>query len=236
VRTFHGTRLGLYFIEYGAAPRPVRVLYDRRDSAFSRLTVDEVDWDPVRRARIVHITGITPALGANGRALISRVLEEAPAISFDMNYRAALSAPAEAREVAESILPRARYVFMGRTEARTVFEMDGTAETVLNLLSRQAPRAVIALLEGAAGSTVVHGGELWRPTVQHSVHLVDPIGAGDAYVAGYLWGALTGRSPQETVNIAATVAALKCSHWGDIAVVTPADIQDALSAGPDVRR
>src|SRR5712691_7540848 len=46
-----GSRMGLYFLEYGAAPRPVRVLYDRRDSALSRLTADEVDWSPVRRAR-----------------------------------------------------------------------------------------------------------------------------------------------------------------------------------------
>src|ERR671924_1050067 len=53
VHTMLSTRLGLYFIEYGAAPRPVRVVYDRRDSAFSRLTPDSVDWEPVRRARLV---------------------------------------------------------------------------------------------------------------------------------------------------------------------------------------
>ena len=60
--------MGLYFIEYGAAPRPVQVLYDRRDSAFARLTAEDVDWEPVRRARLVHLTGITPALGSGPRS------------------------------------------------------------------------------------------------------------------------------------------------------------------------
>ena len=57
-----GQRMGLYFIEYGVAPRPVRVFYDRRDSAFSRLVPDDVDWTLVRRARVVHLTGVTAAL------------------------------------------------------------------------------------------------------------------------------------------------------------------------------
>ncbi|MBI2161589.1 MAG: sugar kinase, partial [Candidatus Rokubacteria bacterium] len=61
VRMVDGARVGVYFLEYGVPPRPVRVLYDRRDSAFARLQEGDVDWEPVRRARLVHLTGITPA-------------------------------------------------------------------------------------------------------------------------------------------------------------------------------
>jgi sugar/nucleoside kinase (ribokinase family) len=68
------------------------------------------------------------------------------------------------------------------------------------------------------------------------VEVVDPIGAGDAYVAGYLWATLSGRSTQEAIDVAATVGALKCSIWGDIALITEADVIDALRGGPDVRR
>src|ERR1044071_7292447 len=46
VRMVDGARLGLYFLEYGVAPRPIRVLYDRRDSAFARLVPGDVDWEP----------------------------------------------------------------------------------------------------------------------------------------------------------------------------------------------
>ena len=110
--------MGLYFIEYGAAPRPVRVLYDRWDSAFARLRAEDIDWEPVRQARLVHLTGITPALGAGPRSAVERAAQEAAQLSFDVNYRAMLWSPAEARAFAESILPRVRYFFIGEAEAR----------------------------------------------------------------------------------------------------------------------
>src|SRR5919198_3110166 len=140
VQTMPGTRLGLYFLEYGVAPRPVRVLYDRRDSAFSHLISDRIDWDTVRRARVAHVTGITPALGLQARKLVDRLVNEATTISFDVNYRAALWTPSEARAFAESVLPRARYVFIGRAEAQTIFGLDDDPERVLDRLSRHAPK------------------------------------------------------------------------------------------------
>jgi 2-dehydro-3-deoxygluconokinase len=236
VRSIEGARMGLYFIEYGAAPRPVQVLYDRRDSAFARLTAEAVDWEPVRRARLVHLTGITPALGPGPRSCVERALREASQLSFDVNYRATLWAPAEARAFAESVLPRTRYFFLGEAEARILFDLTGSAEATLEALARLAPKATIALLQGPEGSTVLDGGRLWRPSRRHPVQTVDPVGAGDAYVAGFLWAALNGRDSQEAVDAGAAVAALKCSTWGDIALITLRDVTDALAGGPDVRR
>src|SRR5215469_18122787 len=161
VHTFPGTRLGLYFIEYGVAPRPARVLYDRRDSAFSRLTPDAIDWRPIRDARLVHITGITPALGLQARKTVERIFEEAAAVSFDLNYRAALWSLSEARSFTESVLPRARYVFLGRDEAESVFGLGGVPEDILNSLARHAPNATIVILQGSDGSTVLDKGRIW---------------------------------------------------------------------------
>jgi len=89
--------MGLYFLEYGVPPRPIRVMYDRRDSAFARLGPEDVDWGLVRGARVVHLSGITPALGAKSRALFERAVIEAGELSFDLNYRATLWSPADAR-------------------------------------------------------------------------------------------------------------------------------------------
>src|SRR5205809_447168 len=170
VRMLPGTRLGLYFLEYGVAPRPVHVLYDRRDSAFSRLTPEAVDWAPIQRARLVHVSGITPALGVHARTLVERIFDQVAVVSFDINYRSALWTPAEARVFAESVLPRARYVFLGRTEAQTVFGLDGRAEDVLDALARRAPKATIALLQGGDGSTAFDGRRFWRPRGRHPRH------------------------------------------------------------------
>ena len=236
VKRLPTTRLGVYFLEYGVAPRPVQVLYDRRHSAFSRLTAETLDWEPIRRARLVHVTGITPALGHAAQKIVERIFDDAAAVSFDVNYRAALWTPAESRVFAESVLPRARYIFIGRSEAAGVFGLDGGSDDILGALSRVAPNATIALMQGVDGSAVLADGNVWRPTVRHTVQVVDAVGAGDAYAAGYLWASLNSQPPQEAVNIAATVAALKCSTWGDIALISPRDVREALANGPDIRR
>jgi 2-dehydro-3-deoxygluconokinase len=229
-------RVGVYFLEFGAAPRPIRVLYDRRDSAFARFTPEAIDWEPVRRARLVHVTGITPALGPGPRRIVEQALHEAAAVSFDLNYRRALWAPREARAFVESALPPVRHLFMGEAEARTVLELSGSTDAILEALSRLAPKATIALLQGQEGSTVLVDGRLWRPSRTHTVQVVDPVGAGDAYVAGFLWAMLNGRGPQAAVDAGAAVAALKCSTWGDVALIDARDVADLLAGGADIRR
>jgi 2-dehydro-3-deoxygluconokinase len=234
--TVAGARMGLYFVEYGAAPRPVRVVYDRRDSAFARLEPDAVDWEPVRRARLVHLTGITPALGAAPRRVFERALREAQAVSFDVNYRATLWSPEEARAFVAGVLPAVRYLFLGQAEARTLFGLTGSPAHTVEALSRLAPGATVSLLRGEDGSLTLDRGRLWEPSARRPVTMVDPIGAGDAYVAGFLWAALGGQAPQAAVDAGSAVAALKCSTWGDIALIDPADVADLLGGGPEVRR
>jgi len=236
VRMTEGARAGVYFLEYGVPPRPVRVLYDRRDSAFARLTAAQVDWEPVRLARIVHLSGITPALGEAPRSLFERALAEAATVSFDVNYRATLWSPAEARAFLEPVLTRVRYLFIGQGEAQTLFGFAGSPEQTLDGLARLAPKATISLQRGEEGSTVLEGGRLVRPSLHPVVQVVDPIGAGDAYAAGFLWATLRGRGLQEAVDAGTAVAAIKCSTWGDIALVSPQDVADLLAGGPDVRR
>lgn len=231
-----GGRQGVYFVEYGVPPRPVRVVYDRRESAFARLLPDQVDWEVVRRARLVHLTGITPALGPSARAIAERALREAAVVSFDVNYRSTLWSAGEARDFASMAFERARYVFLGREEARTLFGLEGEAEHVLEALARLAPGSTVALLMGEQGSVTLDRGGIVRPSIRPVVQMVDPIGAGDAYVAGFLWAVLGGGATQAAVDAATAVAALKCSLWGDIAVIDPADVREVLAGGPGVRR
>ncbi|HEV8441691.1 MAG TPA: sugar kinase [Methylomirabilota bacterium] len=235
------SRMGLYFLEYGAAPRPVRVLYDRRDSALSRLTAAEVDWGLVRRARLLHLSGITAALGENLRDVTRRALDEARAaqvpVSFDVNYRSRLWTPKEAREFLTEILPRVRYLFVGSDDTATVFDLVGSPDHVLKHLQRLAPGATIALTMGEAGSAVLVDGAVLRPSRRYAVSVVDRVGAGDAYAAGFLWATLDGRVPQEAVDAGTALAALKCTVWGDVPLVTRAELEELLASdSTEIRR
>ena len=127
------SRMGLYFLEYGAAPRPVRVLYDRRDSALSRLTPDEVEWSLVRRARLLHLTGVTAALGENLRAVLRRGARRGDGagvpVSFDVNYRSRLWTPGEAREFLSRSFRGSATSSWARDDAEAVFESRRLART-----------------------------------------------------------------------------------------------------------
>ena len=126
---------------------------------------------------------------------------------------------------------------MGSDDAETIFELSGPPETVLDGLRRLAPAATIAVTLGEAGSAVLSDGAVWRPSRPYRVTTVDLLGAGDAYAAGFLWAALRGRPPQERVDTAAAVAALKCTIWGDVALVSAAEVEELLSSpGTDIRR
>ena len=236
-----GSRLGLYFLEYGAAPRPMRVLYDRRDSALSRLVPEEVDWGLVRRARMVHLSGITAALGPRLRDVLRRACDEAEGagvtISLDVNYRSRLWSAKEARTFLLEIFPRLHYLFIGADDAATVFDLAGSPEETLGALRALAPRATTALTLGEAGSAVRAGEVTVRPSKLYDVTVVDRLGAGDAYAAGFLWATLDGRPAQEAVDAATALAALKCTIWGDVPVVSRAELEELMATdSTEIRR
>jgi 2-dehydro-3-deoxygluconokinase len=236
-----GARMGLYFLEYAPAPRPVRILYDRRDSAASRLTAGDIDWALLEGARLLHLSGITPALGENLRAVIRRAVHEAGRagvpISFDVNYRSRLWAPKEAREFLVEVLPAVRYLFVGADDAERVFELGGPPAAVLEGLHALAPAATIALTLGEAGCVVLDGAAVWAPRKRYAVSVVDRVGAGDALAAGFLWAILTGRGPQVAADAGTALAALKCTIWGDIALVSRAELDELMATdSTEIRR
>ena len=233
-----GSRIGTYFIEYGVAPRPIRVVYDRKDSAFASLDESEVDWPAVSRSRVVHVTGITAALGPRPRGLFERAVASTRAsgalLSLDVNHRSALWTPEAARAYLEPILPRVGLLFVGIEDARRVFGLTGEPEAIAAGLRRLAPEAVVALTLGDQGSVVLTDRPR-RPTRLYTLDVVaDRVGAGDAFAAGFLHGWLTTGDAQRAQDLGTALAALKCTMWGDIAVVRPGELEELL-AQPDPR-
>jgi 2-dehydro-3-deoxygluconokinase len=189
-----------------------RVHYYRRGSAGSRLGVDDVDEAAIVAARILHVTGITPALSDTARAAVSRAVEVARAagtlVSLDYNYRSALWSPEEAREVLRVLTARADVVFAGEEET----ELVAGAPTV-EALAALGPREAI-VKRGAKGAVAAVGGVVCEaPAVP--VRVVDPVGAGDAFVAAYLAGLLEGHDPEERLRAACAAGAFAVTVDGD---------------------
>lgn len=201
--------------EHRTADR-VRVSYYRKGLAGSRLSPGDLEGVPIGSARVLHVTGITPALSEPARECVHRAVEVARqagvAVSLDLNYRAALWSKADAAKELAFLVERSDVVFAGTEEAELVVGPGGPEELARELAKRGPAEVVVKLGEQGAlaltGDEVVHAPGL-------KVSLVDPVGAGDAFVAGYLSARLDGLPPQERLVRGNVCGAFAVSVEGD---------------------
>jgi 2-dehydro-3-deoxygluconokinase len=234
VRWVEGERLGTYYVEHSVPPRPVRVVYDRSDSAFSRLTAADLPWDSIMSARVVQVSGITPALSAGCRAavveLADRVRRSEAMWVVDVNHRARLWAAAEARACLEEVASGAGLVVCSREDARDVFHVAGPADAAAEELAERLDAARVVVTDGEAGAYWRMGRAFGHvPSVPATI--VDRMGAGDALTAGVIDGVLDGdleRGVRQGVVMAALALGMRGDH-----LRTSREEVDELMRGPE---
>ncbi len=197
-------------------PGSTRVWYYRAGSAGSRLRRDDLPAVEIAAARVLHVTGITPALSASAadavRHAVTTARDAGVLVSFDLNYRSALWAGDAAGKAYREIIPEADVVFAGDDEARLAVPGSDPAGLARNLAALGPRQAVVKL--GAQGAAAFIDGRDYRvPAV--AVHAVDTVGAGDAFVAGYLSDLLLDAPPSVRLETAALVGAFACTVPGD---------------------
>ena len=193
-----------------------RVTYYRRDSAGSHLSPDDVPSEAVAGAAVLHVSGITLALGAGPAAAVARAIAVARAagtiVTFDVNHRRTLWSDAEAAERFRAILPDCDVVFAGLDDAR-LLTGDLDAEAAARALEALGPRQVLITM-GAEGCVArIDGVSLAVPAP--AVPVVDTVGAGDAFVAGYLAELIVSAPPSRRLATAVAAGALAVGVSGD---------------------
>ncbi len=257
---FASGRMGLYFMSTGAGQRPSQIVYDRRESAFALAPPDAVDWSAAcAGAQWLHVSGITPALGAGPAAATLRAVREARAlglsISFDCNYRSQLwqawrSDPA--RSLRE-LLAETDVAFADDRVLALVLghdlERSAPAERFRDMVERAFAafprlRCVAALVRTEHNVDHHDLSAVLATRTQHCftrsysiAPIVDRIGTGDAFAAGVLHGYLQGLESQATLDFGLAAACLKHSIPGDFNPVRLADVQHLVGErGFAVRR
>jgi 2-dehydro-3-deoxygluconokinase len=195
------------------------VEYLRAGSAGSRLRPEDIDPELVTTADLLHVTGITPALSATAAAAVEHACDLARRagvpISFDVNHRARLWTDRSARAVLLPLAARADVVFGGRHELALLLDADPDTPTekLLARLAALGPRDVVVSL-GAEGAAGMCDGE-FAAVAAHRVTAVDVIGAGDAFVAGYLAARLEGLDQRARLRSGAALGAFAVGTRGD---------------------
>ncbi len=210
------------------------VHYYRRGSAGSRVSAADVPDGWVEEAALLHVTGITPLLSDTARTTVLAVVERARdagvPVSFDINYRSALAAPEVAGPILREIAERATLVFGGIEE--------------LDLLG---PDATTSLLAAGVAQVIVkrgpEGAAVFTPdgateALGFVIDPLDTVGAGDAFVAGYLSAWLEDLSAADALVRGNACGAMACLVPGDWeAAPTRRDLEHFLAGGGDpVRR
>jgi len=237
-------RVGIYFVEVGAEPGTTNVTYDRSGSAMSRIQRGMIDWRSVLRGtKWLHLSGITPALSESAAATMVEAVRAAKnagvTISYDLNFRAKLWRPERARAAQEPLLRFADVFIASEGAAQSVFDCSHeSAEELARDLQNvyRIPAVVITLRDSmrtraATWSAVaVADGEAHHATAI-GCEVVEPIGAGDAFSAGLIYGRLRGESWDAALQYGAALAALKHGTPGDFSRATLSDMMQTCERG-----
>jgi len=219
-------------VRYKRSGEFMHVDYHRAGSAGSRLTPADIPAAELREAGMVHVTGITPALSETCRAAVFQSVETAQAagvpVSLDVNYRSKLWSRLDAAAVLRDLVSMVDIVFAGPEEASLFVDDD-----YLGGLAKLGPTEVI-IKDGGRGCVAQIRGERYEvPALP--VTVVDPVGAGDAFVAGYLADRMAGAAPERCLTTAIAAGAFAVTVPGD-GEGLPDRAELAALTGGDIRR
>jgi len=251
-------RMGLYFMEAGAGPRPSAITYDRAGSAFAAADPSGIDFaGALAGARLLHSGGITPALGPNGVALATAAHASARAagvpVCFDGNYRGQLwdAWESDPRAILTELVQDATILIgnhrdisllLGRTfsgdgedRRREAAEAAFAAFPSLQLIASTARHLVTSAHHRIAAR--VDSRDASHQTEEIDVTgIVERIGTGDAFAAGVLHAWLEGGDVRAMAESGLALTALKHTIPGDMCLIGRAALEGFSPGGGDVRR
>ncbi|MGI9149716.1 MAG: sugar kinase [Chloroflexota bacterium] len=218
---------------------PIEQVYYRRGSAASRMQAADLDPAYLCDARFLHLTGITPALSQACHETVFAAAEMARAagvrVVLDPNYRSKLWEPATARAVMRDLAGRCDLLLPGRDEAE-LLTGESDPERAARQLKKLGPSTVVIKLGAHGALALTSDDRIIHEPGTPVERVVDPVGAGDAFGAGFLSGLLRGFASDAALRLA--------NRCGALAMLTPGDMEalprwdEVASEAPanDVRR
>lgn len=252
-----GERLGIYFLENGASIRSSSVIYDRKDSAITKAAPGEFDFNAIfKDADLFHVSGITPVLGKQTAEITMKALKEAKAhnvtVSFDLNYRRGLWTEGIAGKQ-EMLSKMMQYVDICFGNTRDAAKCMGYGEPGSDFLNGEYSICVdeahmkrvaehygfrylvttlrdsISASDNGWGAAVCSRDTLYRSKEYH-LHIVDRVGGGDAFAAGFLHGILSGREMESALEFAVAAAAIKHTIPGDFNYLKESEVKALMDS------
>lgn len=252
-----GERLGIFFLEMGAAQRASKVIYDRGNSSFADLKPGMIDWKNVfTDANWFHCSGITPAISSGAAAVcleaVKTAKEMGQTVSLDLNYREKLwKWGKQPGEVMSDLIQYADVAIGNEEDAEKVFgikapdtnvtagivEKDSYRIVCEQLAKRFSNLKIVAVtLRGSiSASHNSWSGVLWDEgrfyagRIYEITPIVDRVGGGDSFAGGLIFGLITYNEPQMALDYALAASCLKHTIFGDVNLVSKAEVEKLMT-------
>lgn len=247
---FGGDRMGVFYLEKGAAQRPSKIVYDRKYTSVATGGIECYDWEKAfEDCSWFHITGITPALSETIPAVCIDACKKAHkmglTVSCDLNYRKNLWTPAQAFETMKQIMPHIDVLIANEEDAELVLGIKAQGSDVMKgVLSDEGYADVARKIEQQYGIGTVAismrrsisasdndwGAMLYKDGKAHfssryMIHLVDRVGGGDSFAGGLIYGLMNEFDAQHAIEFAAAASCLKQTVEMDFSLSTAAEVE-----------
>lgn len=194
-----------------------KTFYYRHKSPTETITPDLLPISYIKNAKILHVTGVYPAINQNNREVILKAIQVAKEngvkVSFDPNIRLRLWTEEEARETILSYLPYVDYLLAGKDELELIFQTT-QMETIVQKLCQYTFEKIV-MKDGENGASVLLNGKWLHMKAPKVVKVVDTVGAGDGFDAGFLYGVLQNWPIEKTLEFANTIGSMVVQVSGD---------------------
>ncbi len=253
-----GERLGIYFLETGAAMRPSKVVYDRAYSAIAEAEISDFDFDKIfEGADWFHFTGITPAVSDKAAEVTEAALKAAKAkgitVSVDLNFRKKLWSSEKAQKVMTNLMQYVDVCIGNEEDAEKVLgfkpgntdvtsgdlELAGYEDIFKQMVAKFNFKYVVSSLRESYSASdngwsacIYNGetGEFYHSRKYRVTPIVDRVGGGDSFAAGVICGFVDGKDFKSALEYGVAASALKHTIPGDFNLVTRSEV-DALVGG-----
>jgi 2-dehydro-3-deoxygluconokinase len=249
-----GDRLGLFYVETGASQRQSKVIYDRKHSAFTEFSDEELDWNEVfQGAHWLHFSGTAPAVAPELLPVLKRACVAAKrnnvTISCDLNFRRKLWSSDLAGKTMTGLMEFIDVLICNEEDAEMVFgikardtdvaggqlDRDGYVDVARQLQERFDLAHVAITLRESISATVNNWSALHYADKQpffsrkYNMQIVDRVGGGDSFAAGLIYGLSEGWGPQQVIEFAVAASCLKHTIPGDFNLVSLDEVQSLVS-------
>lgn len=237
-------RMGVYFLENGSMQRASRIVYDRFDSAFANIKAGAINWAEVLKdAQWFHWSGITPAVSQGAADVCLEAIEAAKklniTVSGDINYRRNLWQYGKtAVQVMPDLIKGTNVVVGGSVDVENCTGEKGTTfeESCTKLMSKfpsvkkviNTERDSVSSSHNRLSGMIFDGKKTLKSKKYDLTHIVDRVGAGDAFMAGLIYGAVKGMNDQDALEFGVAAGALKHSVEEDVNLVTVKEVESLV--------